>query len=118
MRGRAGSLSSCCLQAGSSVPTLVSLQTFGWCVVTSPSETLSLDALTAVPLSLPILTARMLCCSHTHGLGGIASSPASSPVQGEGFAFILLLSDRLSHTEINPADITVCVCLKKDVCGC
>ena len=36
-----------------------------------------------------------------------------SPGQGEGFALILLLSDRLSHTRINTADITVCVCLKK-----
>lgn len=92
----AGSSASLCLLCGDS----------------SPSETLSLDALSTVPLSLPIPTG-MLCCSHTHRLGGMP------PVQGEGFAFFLLLSDRLSHTEINPADITACLCLeKKDVCGC
>lgn len=34
-------------------------------------------------------------------------------MQGEGFAFILLLSDRVSHTEINPADIAAFLCLEK-----
>lgn len=33
-------------------------------------------------------------------------------MQREGFALILLLSDRLSHTRINITDTTVCVCLK------
>lgn len=83
------------------------------CADTSPSESLSLDALTTVPLSL-ILTARVLCCSHPHRLGGIPQVPP--PVQEQGFASILLLSDRLSHTEINPADITACSCPKKKRC--
>lgn len=35
------------------------------------SVTLSLNALAAVPVSLPVLTARMLCCSRTHRHRGI-----------------------------------------------
>lgn len=36
-----------------------------------------------------------------------------SAVRREGFALTLLLSARLSHTGINIAHATVCVCLKK-----
>lgn len=72
VKAAARSLSSCCLQAGSSVPTLVWLQNSGWCVVTLPqSEALSPATPAAVPPSLPILPARMLCCSCTHRPGGI-----------------------------------------------
>lgn len=44
-------------------------------------------------------------------------------MQREGFALILLLSDRLSHTRINITDTTVCVGLKNmylgaNVAGC
>lgn len=54
------------------------------CAGTSPPETLSLDALSTVPLSL-ILTAWMLCCSHPHALGGIPPGPFSCA--GREFCF-------------------------------
>lgn len=127
-KAAARSLSSCCLQVGSSVPTLVSLQTFSWCVVRLlQTETLSPDALNTVPSSLSLHQGRSVAPAPADGSSRSRSGESRalllSPVQGEGFALILLLSDRLSHTKINTADFTVCLCLKNlylgaNVAGC
>lgn len=130
-KAAAPSLSSCCLQAGSSVPTLVSLQTSSRRAETSTGT----NVVPGRPGRCPSVLAHpygtdALLFPHSPTRRDWSRSSVSGPecrcsllCRVEGFALILLLSDGLSDTRINTADTTGCACVRKmdwdaNIAGC